>query len=178
MDIYVKNFNPEASQKEIIRTGHVVTLAGALLSVVITVAIDSIKGLNLFNIFQSVLGFIAPPMAAVFLLGVFWKRTTTLAANLALTLGTVFSIGVGVLYLWVFPVGQYSFWPHFMMLSFYLFVIISMGMVLISLFDKRSSKQVFDIKQVMEKTSKGVVVAWVLLAVVMLGLYLFFNGHS
>ena len=83
---------------------------------------------------------------------------------LALTLGTVFSIGVGVLYLWVFPVGQYSFWPHFMMLSFYLFVIISMGMVLISLFDKRSSKQVFDIKQVMEKTSKGVVVAWVLLA--------------
>ena len=178
MDIYVKNFNPEASQKEIIRTGHVVTLVGALLSVVITVAIDSIKGLNLFNIFQSVLGFIAPPMAAVFLLGVFWKRTTTLAANLALTLGTVFSIGVGVLYLWVFPVGQYSFWPHFMMLSFYLFVIISMGMVLISLFDKRSSKQVFDIKQVMEKTSKGVVVAWVLLAVVMLGLYLFFNGHS
>ena len=178
MDIYVKNFNPEASQKEIIRTGHVVTLAGALLSVVITVAIDSIKGLNLFNIFQSVLGFIAPPMAAVFLLGVFWTRTTTLAANLALTLGTVFSIGVGVLYLWVFPVGQYSFWPHFMMLSFYLFVIISMGMVLISLFDKRSSKQVFDIKQVMEKTSKGVVVAWVLLAVVMLGLYLFFNGHS
>ena len=163
MDIYVKNFNPEASQKEIIRTGHVVTLVGALLSVVITVAIDSIKGLNLFNIFQSVLGFIAPPMAAVFLLGVFWKRTTTLAANLALTLGTVFSIGVGVLYLWVFPVGQYSFWPHFMMLSFYLFVIISMGMVLISLFDKRSSKQVFDIKQVMEKTSKGVVVAWVLL---------------
>lgn len=178
MDIYVKNFNPEASQKEIIRIGHVVTLVGALLSVVITVAIDSIKGLNLFNIFQSVLGFIAPPMAAVFLLGVFWKRTTTLAANLALTLGTVFSIGVGVLYLWVFPVGQYSFWPHFMMLSFYLFVIISMGMVLISLFDKRSSKQVFDIKQVMEKTSKGVVVAWVLLAVVMLGLYLFFNGHS
>ena len=66
MDIYVKNFNPEASQKEIIRTGHVVTLVGALLSVVITVAIDSIKGLNLFNIFQSVLGFIAPPMAAVF----------------------------------------------------------------------------------------------------------------
>ena len=51
-------------------------------------------------------------------------------------------------------------------------------MVLISLFDKRSSKQVFDIKQVMEKTSKGVVVAWVLLDVVMLGLYLFFNGHS
>ena len=47
MDIYVKKFRPLASQKEIIRTGHVVTMAGALISVIITIAIDSIKGLNL-----------------------------------------------------------------------------------------------------------------------------------
>ncbi|WP_455585389.1 sodium:solute symporter [Bacteroides sp.] len=178
MDIYVKNFNPEVSQKKIIRTGQVVTVLGALLSVIITIAIDSIKGLNLFNVFQSVLGFIAPPMAAVFLFGVFWKRTTTLAANVALTAGTVFSIGVGILYLWVLPAGEYSFWPHFMMLSFYLFVIIGVGMVLISLFDKRSQGHALDIRKVMEKPSKGVVAAWILLAVVMIGLYLFFNGHG
>ena len=49
MDIYVKKFRPLANQKEIIRTGHVVTVAGALISVIITIAIDSIKGLNLFN---------------------------------------------------------------------------------------------------------------------------------
>lgn len=178
MDIYVKNFNPEASQKEIIRTGHIVTLLGALISVIITIAIDSIKGLNLFNVFQSVLGFIAPPMAAVFLFGVFWKRTTTLAANAALTVGTVFSIGVGILYLWVLPADQYSFWPHFMMLSFYLFVIISAGMCLVSLFGKRSGQPAFDIRKVMEKPSRGVVIAWILLAAVMAGLYLFFNGHG
>lgn len=40
MDIYVKKFRPLASQKEIIRTGHVVTVAGALISVIITIAID------------------------------------------------------------------------------------------------------------------------------------------
>ena len=39
MDIYVKKFRPLASQKEIIRTGHVVTMAGALISVIITIAI-------------------------------------------------------------------------------------------------------------------------------------------
>ena len=33
-----------------------VTVVGALISVIITIAIDSIKGLNLFNVFQSVLG--------------------------------------------------------------------------------------------------------------------------
>ena len=136
MDIYVKKIRPQAKQREIIRMGQVVTVVGALISVIITIAIDSIKGLNLFNVFQSVLGFIAPPMAAVFLFGVFWKRTTTLAANMALTLGTVFSIGVGILYLWVFPAEQYNAWPHFMLLSFYLFVIIGIGMIVVSLWDK------------------------------------------
>lgn len=177
MDIYVKKFEPDATQKKIIRVGQVVTLIGALISVIITIAIDSIKGLNLFNVFQSVLGFIAPPMAAVFLFGVFWKRTTTLAANLALTVGTVFSIGVGILYLWVFPAEEYSVWPHFMLLSFYLFVIIGIGMVVTSLLDKRSQDTQLDIRGLDEKPARSVVLLWAVLIVVMIGLYLFFNGH-
>ncbi len=121
MDIYVKRFNPGASQRRINYVGRIVTLVGAAIAIILTVAIDSIKGLNLFNIFQSVLGFIAPPMTAVFLLGVFWRRTTTRAANLALTAGTAFCLIVGVLYLW----GPKSeLWPHFMLLSFCLFVIL------------------------------------------------------
>ena len=177
MDIYVKKFEPDATQKKIIRVGQVVTLIGALISVIITIAIDSIKGLNLFNVFQSVLGFIAPPMAAVFLFGVFWKRTTTLAADLALTVGTVFSIGVGILYLWVFPAEEYPVWPHFMLLSFYLFVIIGIGMVVTSLLDKRLQDTQLDIRGLDEKPARSVVLLWAVLIVVMIGLYLFFNGH-
>lgn len=71
MDIYVKNINTNATSKEIVRTGHIVTIVGALVSIVITVAVDNIKGMDLFNVFQSVLSFIAPPMAAVFVMGVF-----------------------------------------------------------------------------------------------------------
>ena len=91
MDIYVKKIRPQAKQKEIIRVGQVVTVAGALISVIITIAIDSIHGLNLFNVFQSVLGFIAPPMAAVFLFGAggmcieklrpIWKRKSVIAVT-------------------------------------------------------------------------------------------------
>ena len=44
MDIYVKKIRPQAKQKEIIRVGQVVTVVGALISVIITIAIDSIKG--------------------------------------------------------------------------------------------------------------------------------------
>ena len=177
IDIYLKKYNPAASEKEIIRVGRLVTVVGAIISIVICIAIDSIKGLNLFNVFQSVLGFIAPPMSAVFLFGVFWKRATTRAANFALTFGTAFSILVGILYLWVFPPEQYAgIWPHFMMLSFDLFVAICIGMTIISLLDKRPQGNALDYGQ-LEKPASSVVILWVLLILVMIALYTFFNGH-
>ncbi len=176
MDIYVKKYRPEASTKEIIRIGQIVTVVGALISVIITVAIDSIKGLNLFNVFQSVLGFIAPPMAAVFLFGVFWKRTTMRAANFALTAGTIFSIGVGILYLWVFPAEQYDAWPHFMLLSFDLFIAISLGMIIISLMDKKPQGNTLSYGSI-AKPAISVLILWGLLILVMIGLYIFFNGY-
>src|SRR5690554_362635 len=142
MDIYVKKYDPDASQKQIIRIGRIVTAIGATLAIFITLAIDSIQGLNLFDIFQSVLGFIAPPMSAVFLFGVLWKKTTARAAKTVLIYGTMLSMGVGVLYLWVFPSQQYSFWPHFLLLSFYIFLLLSAWMALLSYWgNKRSDYQ-------------------------------------
>ncbi|MCD8166174.1 MAG: sodium:solute symporter [Bacteroides sp.] len=177
MDIYVKRFNPNASQKEIIKMGHIVTLSGALLSILITLAIDSIRGLNLFNVFQSVLGFIAPPMAAVFLFGVFWKKTTTRAANMVLTWGTVFSLGIGILYLWVLPAEKYDFWPHFMMLSFLIFVALSGFMWAVSTIGKRpESRNILNYDKIPAPATL-VVVLWAALVLVMIGLYVFFNGH-
>ena len=132
MDIYVKKYRPEANNSEIIKIGRIVTLAGAVLAVLITLAINSIKGLNLFDIFQSVLSFLAPPMAVVFLYGVLWKKMTTRAANITLSLGTFISIGTGILYLWVFPAENYTFWPHFLLLSFFLFVLLSIIAILVS----------------------------------------------
>jgi SSS family solute:Na+ symporter len=173
MDIYVKRINPEATQPEMIRMGHCVTVVGAVISVIICIAIDSIKGLNLFNVFQSVLGFIAPPMATVFLLGVFWKKASARGANFTLTAGTAFCLIVGVLYLWP-PSWLTLQWPHFMLLSFYLFVILVVAMVVISLTDKTSPR--YDIPTpVRERSGWLVVAAWTLLAVVMVTLYIIFN---
>jgi SSS family solute:Na+ symporter len=177
MDIYAKKIKPDCTHRHIIATGRVVTVVGAVISILITIAINSIQGLNLFNIFQSVLGFIAPPMSAVFLFGIFWKRTTKKAANAALTVGTLFSIGIGVLYLWVFPADQYPVWPHFMMLSFLIFVCICVGMVVISLLDRNPQGNAMNIEKITERTSATVIAAWTVLAVVMVALYIVFNGH-
>ena len=171
MDIYVKKFNPKANTKEIIKVGRIVTIIGVLISIVITIAIDNIKGMDLFNVFQSVLSFIAPPMAAVFLMGVFWKRCTTMAANLALTLGTVFSIGIGIVYLWVVNGNQYI---HFGMLSFIIFCILILMMTIVSLFGKDEKKRAM--KKIQSRNSIAVRLLWILLIAVMVGFYIFFNG--
>ena len=112
-------------------------------------------------------------MAAVFVLGIFWCRTTTRAANFALTIGTAFCLIVGVLYLWppewlLFP------WPHFMLLSFELFVILAVSMVILSLTDK-GKKQYSIPAPIREGWSKLAVTLWVVLAVVMISLYVYFN---
>lgn len=175
MDIYVQKFKPEATTKQIVRIGRVVVLAGAVVAIVLTLAIDSIKGLNLFNIFQSVLGFIAPPMAAVFLFGVFWKKTTTRAANMCLTWGTVFSLGTGIAYFLTNT--KTDVWPHFMMLSFLLFVVICAAMFVVTLLDRRAASQDTLDFGVLPKTTVPVWAVWVALIVVMVGLYVMFNGH-
>ena len=173
MDIYVKRFRPNASQRHINYVGRIVTVIGAAIAIVLTVAIDSIKDLNLFNVFQSVLSFIAPPMAAVFVLGIFWKRTTVRAANFALTIGTVFCLLVGVLYLWP-PEWLHIAWPHFMLLSFELFVILLVSMVIISLTDKDKTKYTIP-APIHEGWSKLAILLWIALAIVMVSLYVYFN---
>lgn len=175
MDIYLKKNKPNATNEEIVKIGRWVTVFSAIISVVVALAIDSIKGLNLFNIFQSVLGFLAPSMSVVFIFAVFWKKTTPRAVNLILTAGTAFSLIIAVLYWWVFPVEQYHFWPHFMLLSFYLFVILSIATIVISLFDKNSKSENTLGLETLPQTSKTVWASWIVLIIVMICLYWFFN---
>ncbi|WP_158827518.1 sodium:solute symporter family transporter [Mucilaginibacter lacusdianchii] len=179
MDVYVKKINPNATNKDIIRVGRLTVAAGCVFAIIMALAIDSIKGLNLFDVFQSVLGFIAPPLAVVFLLTVFWKRTTRKAVNTILSAGSAFSLATGMVYLWLLPPDKYHFWPHYLMLSFLIFAFLMVVAILISLFD--TSPQVYqptadDLTPLAEPTMR-VKVAWVLLTVVMIGLYIIFSRH-
>lgn len=178
MDIYVKKYVPQATESQIIKIGRWVVVIGSVLSVAITVAIDSIKGLNLFDVFQSILGFIAPPMTVVFLYGVLWKKITTKAANFVLTVGTFISLGVGVLYLWVIPKTVFE-WPHFLLVSFWLFVVLSVLLIVISVTDRSDKNGDVSVLKTDEKAKPGKLVnlLWLMLVVVMVLLYVVFNGH-
>ena len=173
-DIYVKKINPTASNQQIIKVGRITVLAGCLFAVMMAIAIDSIKGLNLFDIFQAILGFIAPPLAVVFLLAVFWKGTTRKAVNFTLSIGSAISLGIGILYLWVLS-GR-TFWPHYMVLSFLIFLLLFIVAVLISLLDRKGVRATPIDQSLVVKPSKLVWRVWIALIIIMIALYLFFNG--
>jgi len=131
----------------------------------------------LFDIFQSVLGFIAPSLSVVFLLSVFWKRTTRKAVNSILSYGSAFSLCTGVLYLWILTPDKYHFWPHYLLLSFYIFVVLFIAAVIISLADKSPITNAENISLAeMPVTSAKVKILFTLLGLTILFLYFFFNG--
>ena len=177
MDVYLKKINPHATNQEIIKVGRYTVIAGCIFAIMMALAIDSIKGLNLFDVFQSVLGFIAPPLAVVFLLTVFWKRTTKKAVNFTLSAGSVVSLGIGVMYLWVFTPDKYPIWPHYLLLSFFIFAFLFVLAIIISLLDNEPTVYLatFEEKNNIEKPTRKVWISWTLLTIVMIALYLFFN---
>ena len=170
MDIFIKYYRPEATNKEIKSIGRVVVLIGAFISVFLAVGITLISGLSFFNIFQSVLGFIAPPMSVAFLYAVLWKKTSRRAINFTLSAGTVFSIGTGILYY-----NNLIFSGlHFLYVSFIIFVVLAAFVFLFSFADRKTaSVSTLDYQPI--KIEKKVKLAWLLLILIMVGLYIFFN---
>lgn len=177
MDVYAKKINPNATNKDLIKVGRYTVIAGCFFAIMMALAIDNIKGLNLFDVFQSVLGFIAPPLSVVFLLTVFWKRTTRKAVNGILSFGSAFSLGVGVLYLWVFTPDKYAFWPHYMILSFLIFAFLFIVAILISLLDSNPTVYEMTAQEISEriKPTRRVWILWISLAIVMVSLYAYFG---
>ncbi|MBQ9202147.1 MAG: sodium/solute symporter [Bacteroidales bacterium] len=173
MDIYLKKYRPNATDKDIRSIGRRVVLIGAVLSVLLAIAITFIQGLSFFNIFQSVLGFIAPPMSAAFLFAALWKKTSAKAVNIVLTAGTVFSIGLGILYY----CGLIFTEMHYLYLSACIFVMLCLFIWCWSL-KESSDKEIADtlVKPAFQVTG-DLKIAWSLLIVCMITLYIVFNGH-
>ncbi len=177
LDIYVRRFKPKSSQKEIIRTGRVVTLVASFLSVFIAMGISKLEGRDIFILFESILGFLAPPMAAVFMMGVLWKKATPAAANMVLSVGSVISIGIGLMSLLGIP--DQEFWPHPLLLVFFIFVGLLVLMFVVS---KATSlnyagSSLPDLRKTISQNGNNKLLwfLWILLSVVMVALYIFFN---
>jgi len=91
LDIYKKKIKPEADEKNMVWIGRIAVVASMLLAVLIApfLGIDKKGG---FEFIQEYTGFVSPGIFAMFILGFFWKKTTSNAAMFATVGGFVMSI--------------------------------------------------------------------------------------
>jgi len=83
MDLYKPFLGRDKSERHLVRVGRV--SASAILAVATLLAIwFSYRQLGVFVLIQNVGAWVAAPIAAVFLLGVLWRRTTAWAATFVL----------------------------------------------------------------------------------------------
>jgi SSS family solute:Na+ symporter len=86
-DIYQSYFVKHKSDRHYLIVGKIVTVAGILLSIVTAYIAKSFNNINDF--LQLVFSFVNGPLFATFLLGMFWKRTTSNGAFFGLLAGTI-----------------------------------------------------------------------------------------
>lgn len=91
VDIYEK-LRPGQSDKHLLRVGRIATAVVVGLGVLWIPVMKLISGGGLYQYLQSVQGYLAPPVTAVFLLGLFWKRVNATGAVWGLAGG--FALGL------------------------------------------------------------------------------------
>lgn len=93
MDIYNKYMDKNASEKKLIKVGKITIVVSIIVSLLFTWDdLLGIGGAGGFTFIQKYTGFISPGVFAMFLLGMFWKRTTGSAAIAGLITGFVLSV--------------------------------------------------------------------------------------
>ena len=94
VDVYQK-LKPDTTQAKLVAIGRTTTVVMTLLGLLWLPIMKAISGGGLYQYIQSVQSFLAPPIVAVFLMGLLWKRMNLRGAVWGLSLG--FLLGMGKL---------------------------------------------------------------------------------
>lgn len=93
LDIFKKYMNRGADEKKLVWTGRIAIVASMLVALIFTWKDTlGIGGEGGFTFIQKYTGFISPGVFAMFILGMFWKRTTGTAALVGVILGFVLAV--------------------------------------------------------------------------------------
>ncbi len=144
IDFY-KNFRPNSSEVELVLVGRLATTVMVILGVLSVPLITMLSG-QLFVYLQSVQAYISPPIAAVFILGIFWSRANAQGAISALGVGAVLGASRFILEIMAKsgrPMGSVEWFATMNFLHFAVFLfVISVGVVVIvSLFTSIPDRQ-------------------------------------
>ena len=88
LDIYSK-LKPNRSDKHYVTVGRVATAIVVICGIIWIPIMKGLAGGGIYKYLQQVQGYLAPPITAVFLLGLFWKKTNSTGAFVGLISGFI-----------------------------------------------------------------------------------------
>ena len=171
LDIYQKYFNKTSSEKNLVGVGRWAVIISMLIAAIITPALKSLD--QAYQFIQEYVGFFSPGVLAIFLLGMFWKKTT----NAAALTGAILTVPIAIIlkFLPVWTKGDFPNLP-FLDRMFITFIFISLLMIVISLAKPKPAddKKVIVVDKSMFKVSTGFILLSVLIMGILVALYTVF----
>ena len=186
LDVYKTKLNVDADEKKLVTIGKITIITAMLVAVLVApfLGIDKKGG---FQYIQEYTGFVSPGVFAMFILGFFWKKTTSNAALFATIGGFILSI-------------IFKFMPAFVDLSFlnpmgfavanaegvfeipfidrmgFVFLLCVIGMYFISIYETKRGVQTngLEVDKTMFKMSPGFTVGMLIIVAVLAALYTVF----
>lgn len=170
LDIYKKYFDKAASEQKMVRIGKWTVIVAMIAAGIVAPSLRTLD--QAYQFIQEYVGFISPGVLSVFLLGLFWKRTTSLAA----LIGTLLTIPISTIlkFLPRWTQGSFPDYPFLDRMTI-TFVIIVVTMITVSVLRPQSrQRETIEIETQQFKVSTGFLVGAVLILGVLSGLYISF----
>ncbi len=175
MDIYKQYINKNASNKATVNTGRISAGVALIIACIMAPLLGGID--QAFQFIQEYTGVVSPGILAVFLLGLFWKKTT----NRAAILGALVSIPIAM-YFKIAPKG-WSTSPIFVDVPWmdqmgYTAVLTGLVIVVVSLLQNKgkNDEKAIPISKALFKTSPGFNIGAFAVMIILVALYsLFWN---
>jgi SSS family solute:Na+ symporter len=185
LDIYKKYLNKLADEKKMVWTGRLTVLVSMVVAVIFTWQdLLGIGGEGGFTFIQKYTGFISPGVFAMFILGLFWKRTTGTAAMAGLITGFVLSIFFNNYAVGIFGTENIMYTAYlnksgsyeipFLINMGWSFAITVAMMVAISFAGPKVNPKAFEIDASMFKVSKSTLILIVITLMLLSALYVKF----
>ncbi|MEO7046094.1 MAG: sodium/solute symporter [Ferruginibacter sp.] len=192
LDIYKKYINKDSDEKKMVWTGRMTVFVSMVIAILFTWKdLLGIGGEGGFTFIQKYTGFISPGVFAMFLLGMFWKRTTGAAALVGLILGFVlaiffnnYAVGIFGKETWLYTAFEYQKMvggkvETFVEIPFLInmgwsFIITVLTMVGISLAGPKVNPKAFDIDSSMFKLKPSIIAMIVATLIILTLIYVRF----
>lgn len=182
LDIYEKYFDKTADEKKLVWVGRITILVAMLIA--IAFCWEDLLGIGReggFTFIQKYTGFISPGVFAMFILGMFWKRTTGAAAIVGLITGLLIVIvfnnyapawfGNETLLYTAYPVGGGKYEIPFLINMGWSFFFTVLIMIVVSLAGPKVNPKAFALDTSMFKLKPSTIVLITMITMIVVALY-------